>query len=147
MRVIFQKDVKGQGKKGEIKEVAEGFARNYLIPKGLAVPATESNLKQMAAKEKSEERRALERLQQAKELAEKLKELELVIPAKAGTGGRLFGAITSKQIAEELTTKKIDLDKKKIELPEPIRMLGRYTVKVHLHPEVTVNLTLNVVEE
>ncbi|MBE3554427.1 MAG: 50S ribosomal protein L9, partial [Thermicanus sp.] len=90
---------------------------------------------------------ALERLHQAKELAEKLKELELVIPAKAGTGGRLFGAITSKQSAEKLTTKKIDLDKKKIELPEPIRMLGRYTVKVHLHPEVTVNLTLNVVEE
>lgn len=147
MKVIFQKDVKGQGKKGEIKEVSDGYARNFLFPNGYAIPATEANLKQLRNREKNEALKEQERLNQAKSLAAQLEALQLTIPAKAGSGGRLFGAITSKQIAEVLGKQGIEIDKRKIELDEPIRILGRYVVKVHLHPGVTASLHVNVTEE
>lgn len=100
MKVIFLKDVKGQGKKGEVKNVSDGYARNYLIPRGLAVEATEGNLKTLEAQKRSEAKRKAQELAEAKALAEKLEKTTVTIAAKAGEGGRLFGAVTSKQIAE-----------------------------------------------
>lgn len=146
MRVIFQKDVKGQGKKGEMKDVSEGYARNFLFPRGLAIEATQENLKKMAFRAQKAEEEELERLNLAKTLAEKVGNLDLSLSAKAGAGGRLFGAITSKHIAEELLKKGIEVDKRKIELNEPIRTLGRYTVRIHLHPQVDATLHLTIVE-
>jgi len=147
MKVIFLKDVKGQGKKGEVKTVSDGYARNYLIPRGLAVEATESNLKTLEAQKRSEAKRKAQELAEAKALAEKLEKTTVTIAAKAGEGGRLFGAVTSKQIAEALAKQGLAVDKKKILLDEPIRALGTVRVPVKLHPDVTVQLAVTVVEE
>lgn len=147
MKVIFQKDVKGQGKKGEIKEVSEGYARNYLIPNGLVVEANEANLKKLSAIEKSNAKKEQEKLEQAQQLAKQIETLDLRIPAKAGEGGRLFGAVTSKQIAEALEAKNIKIDKRKIEMEDSIRTLGTTQVIVRLHPKVTATLKVHVVEE
>ncbi|GAB6934973.1 MAG: 50S ribosomal protein L9 [Bacillota bacterium] len=147
MKVIFLKDVKGQGKKGEVKTVSDGYARNYLIPRGLAVEATESNLKTLEAQKRSEAKRKAQELAEAKALAEKLEKTTVTIAAKAGEGGRLFGAVTSKQIAETLAKQGLAVDKKKILLDEPIRALGTVRVPVKLHPDVTVQLAVTVVEE
>jgi large subunit ribosomal protein L9 len=147
MKVIFKQDVKGQGKKGEIKEVSEGYARNFLIPRGLAVEANESNLKTLKAMEKSAELKEQKRLQEALELKATLEALEIRIPAKAGEGGKLFGAVTSKQISDFLDKKNIDIDKRKIEMNDPIRSLGVTQVPVKIHPKVTAMLKVHVVEE
>ncbi|TJY41726.1 50S ribosomal protein L9 [Cohnella pontilimi] len=147
MKVIFLQDVKGQGKKGQVKEVSEGYARNFLIPQGLVQAATagaEKTQQQMkAAEEKKKEREK----QEAQALASKLSETTVVIKAKAGEGGRLFGAITSKQIAEALEKQKITIDKRKIELDEPIRTLGVTKVALKLYPDVKGTLSVQVVEE
>lgn len=147
MKVIFLQDVKGQGKKGEVKEVSEGYARNFLLPKGVVQIATEGakkTLDQMAAsaaKKKEQEK------DEFKALAAKLSEMTIVIKAKAGEGGRLFGAITSKQIAEALEKQKVKIDKRKIELDEPIRVLGTTKVIVKLYPDVKGTLNVQVVED
>ncbi|MFC5529569.1 50S ribosomal protein L9 [Cohnella yongneupensis] len=148
MKVIFLKDVKGQGKKGEVKEVSEGYARNFLIPQGavqIATDGAKKTLDQMAAsvqKKKDKEK------EDAKALAARMSEMTVVIKAKAGEGGRLFGAITSKQIAETLeSVNKISIDKRKIELEDPIRTLGSTKVTVKLYPDVKGTLTVQVVEE
>lgn len=147
MKVIFKQDVKGQGKKGEIKEVSEGYARNFLIPRGLAIEANESNLKTLKAMEKSAELKEQKRFQEALELKATLEALEIRIPAKAGEGGKLFGAVTSKQISDFLDKKNIDIDKRKIEMNDPIRSLGVTQVPVKIHPKVTAMLKVHVVEE
>jgi large subunit ribosomal protein L9 len=148
MKVIFQQDVKGQGKKGEIKEVSEGYARNYLFPRKLAVEATEGNLRAWKDQKRREEARQQQERQQAQALAEKLKDLQVTIRAKAGEGGRLFGAVTSKQISEQLKQAHgLKVDKKKILLEEPIRSLGVTRVPVKLHPEVMATVAVHVVEE
>ncbi len=147
MKVIFQKDVKGQGKKGEIKEVSEGYARNYLLPKGLVIEANDANLKTLQAVEKSVERKEQEKKEQAEALAKQLEAMDIRIPAKAGDGGRLFGAVTSKQIADFLESKKVKVDKRKIELNEQIRSLGTTEVIVRLHPKVAATIKVHVVEE
>lgn len=147
MKVIFKQDVKGQGKKGEIKEVSEGYARNFLIPRGLAIEANESNLKTLKAMEKSAELKEQKRFQEALELKATLEALEIRIPAKAGEGGKLFGAVTSKQISDFLEKKNIDIDKRKIEMNDPIRSLGVTQVPVKIHPKVTAMLKVHVVEE
>mgnify|MGYP001184941918 CR=1 FL=1 len=148
MKVIFLKDVKGQGKKGEIKEVSEGYARNFLIPQGavqIATDGAKKTLDQMAAsvqKKKDKEK------EDAKALAARLSEMTVVIKAKAGEGGRLFGAITSKHIAETLeAANKITIDKRKIELDDPIRTLGTTKVTVKLYPDVKGTLNVQIVEE
>ncbi|GAB7388517.1 50S ribosomal protein L9 [Bacillaceae bacterium] len=146
MKVILQKDVKGQGKKGEIKEVSEGYARNFLIPRGLAVEATEGNIKALQAKVKREQARKAEEKAECEALAKKLAGMTVSIPAKAGEGGKLFGAVTNKQIVEALQKHGIKIDKRKIELQEPIRSLGYANVPVKLHPEVTATLKVHVVE-
>ncbi|HEY1212674.1 MAG TPA: 50S ribosomal protein L9 [Bryobacteraceae bacterium] len=147
MKVVLLKDVKGQGKKGEIKEVSEGYAQNFLFAQGLAAPATQGTVKTLDNQKKAEQRRKDQEKADAQELGAKLNELTVTIKAKAGEGGRLFGAITSKQIAEVLEKQKIVIDKRKIVLEDPIRTLGVTKVPVKLHSEVTASLSVQVTEE
>ncbi|WP_313639761.1 50S ribosomal protein L9 [Paenibacillus sp. FSL K6-0276] len=148
MKVIFIKDVKGQGKKGQVKEVSEGYAANFLLPRGLVRPATEGNVKTLENQAAAEQRRKDNEKEEAQQLGKKIDELTLTMKAKAGEGGRLFGAITSKQIAETLaSTQGISIDKRKIELGEPIRHMGVFQVSVKLHTEVKATLKVQVTEE
>ncbi|MGO4889042.1 50S ribosomal protein L9 [Anaerobacillus sp. MEB173] len=147
MKVIFQQDVKGKGKKGEIKNVSEGYARNYLFPNNLAVEASKGNVKTLEVKKQSEEKKAAEELEEAKRYKEELESLTVEVRAKSGEGGRLFGAISTKQIAETLKKMKKKVDKRKIMLDEPIRALGYTNVPIKLHPEVTATVKVHVVEE
>ncbi|MCL6605901.1 MAG: 50S ribosomal protein L9 [Paenibacillus sp.] len=148
MKVIFLKDVKGQGKKGQVKEVSEGYAANFLLPRGLVRPATDGNVKTLENQAAAEQRKKDNEKEEAQKLANKLNELTLNMKAKAGEGGRLFGAITSKQIAETLASGQgIVIDKRKIELSEPIRHLGVIQVIVKLHTEVKATLKVQVTEE
>ncbi|MDF2723875.1 MAG: ribosomal protein [Paenibacillus sp.] len=147
MKVIFLKDVKGQGKKGEVKDLSEGYVRNFLLPKGLVASASEGNVKQLEHQKQSEVKRKDKEKAEAQEQAAKLGEMVVVIRAKAGEGGKLFGSITSKQIAEELEKLGIHLDKRKIEMHDAIRAIGTMTVKVKLYPDVTADLRVQVVEQ
>jgi large subunit ribosomal protein L9 len=147
MKVIFLQDVKGKGKKGEIKDVSEGYARNFLLPRGLVQIATAGATKSLEQIQAAEEKRKEREKQEAQALAARLSEMTIVIKAKAGEGGRLFGAITSKQIAETLEKQNIKIDKRKIELDEPIRSLGVTKVQLKLHPDVRGTLNVQVVEE
>jgi large subunit ribosomal protein L9 len=148
MKVIFLKDVKGKGKKGEVKNVADGYAHNFLIKQGLAVEANNSNVSQLEGQKKKEKKMAQEELEEAKQLKEKLEGLTIEMKAKAGEGGRLFGSITSKQIAEALKKDyKIKIDKRKIEMNNTIRALGYTNVPVKLHSDVTATLKVHVSEE
>ncbi|GLB59209.1 50S ribosomal protein L9 [Cytobacillus sp. NCCP-133] len=147
MKVIFLKDVKGKGKKGEVKNVADGYAHNFLIKQGLALEANQSNVSSLNAQKKKEEKLAAEELAEAKKLKETLEKLTVEITTKAGEGGRLFGSITSKQIAEELQKKhSIKIDKRKIEMDDAIRSLGYTKVPVKLHTEVMAALNVHVKE-
>lgn len=147
MKVIFLKDLKGQGKKGEVKEVSEGYARNFLIPRGYAQIANEGNLKQLEQLHKAESRRKEKEKEEAMETAEKLKSVTLPFQVKAGEGGRLFGSITSKQIADGLEKLGFKIDKRKILLDDPIRSLGVTNVQIRLHPEVTATVNVHITEE
>lgn len=147
MKVIFLKDVKGQGKKGEVKNVSEGYANNFLLPRGLAALASEGAVKNLESQKKAEEKRKDKEKEAAQELAKKVEALTVQIKAKSGEGGRLFGSITSKQIAEELEKLKIKVDKRKIDLPDPIRSMGVTQVPVKLHPEVIAQVKVQVTEE
>jgi large subunit ribosomal protein L9 len=147
MKVIYLKDVKGQGKKGEVKEVSEGYARNFLFPRGLASEASGGNVKTLEKQKESEDKKKQQELDEAKALAEKLSSVTVSLSAKAGEGGRLFGAITSKQIADELARLGYKLDKRKIELNDPIRALGATEVTVKVYPEVTAKVKVLVTEE
>ncbi|ASA97177.1 MULTISPECIES: 50S ribosomal protein L9 [Anoxybacillus] len=148
MKVIFLKDVKGKGKKGEVKNVADGYAQNFLFKQGLAVEATPANLKALEAQKNKQKKEAEEELARAKQLKEKIDTLTVALFAKAGEGGRLFGSITSKQIAEALQQQHdIKIDKRKIELDDAIRALGYTNVPIKLHPEVTATLKVHVQEQ
>ncbi|RTR26037.1 50S ribosomal protein L9 [Robertmurraya yapensis] len=147
MKVIFLKDVKGKGKKGEVKNVADGYAQNFLIKQGLAVEANSANVSSLNAQKKKEEKLSAEELAEAKKLKEVLEQLTVELSAKSGEGGRLFGSITSKQIAEALQkVHGIKIDKRKIELEDAIRALGYTKVPVKLHTEVTATLNVHVKE-
>ena len=147
MKVILLKDVKGTGKKGEIKEVSDGYARNFLLKKGAAVEATGTNMKELDEKAKSKERKELIAYEEAVLLGKQMEEVNIVIEAKAGEGGRLFGSITSKEIAEQLKKQKnIDVDKRKISLDEPIRSLGSRFVDIKIHQKVTPRIRVDVKE-
>lgn len=147
MKVIFLKDVKGQGKKGEIKEVSEGYANNFLIPRGLAIKADQGSIRQQQHHKAAEARRKEQERENAKAMAKKLESITLTMKTKAGEGGRLFGSITSKHIGEELEKQGFRVDRRKIELNEPIRSLGVTQVPLKLHPEVTATIKVSVVEE
>lgn len=147
MKVIFLQDVKGQGKKGEIKELSEGYVRNFLLPKNLVKIASEGNVKTLEVQQKSEAKRKEQEKQDAIELGKKLEELDIKINAKAGEGGRLFGAITSKQVAEALAALGYKIDKRKIELHDAIRTLGTTQMVVKLHPAVKSTIKVQVIEE
>ncbi|GMK38949.1 50S ribosomal protein L9 [Paenibacillus sp. PR3] len=148
MKVIFLQDVKGQGKKGEVKEISEGYARNFLLPKGLVKEASAGNINTLKAQQNSEQKRKDKEKEDAQALGVRLAELTVVIKAKAGEGGRLFGAITSKQIAEALEAQTgVRLDKRKIELADPIRTLGVTQIPVKLHTEVKTTLKVQAAEE
>jgi large subunit ribosomal protein L9 len=147
MKVIFLKDVKGKGKKGEVKNVADGYAHNFLLKQGLAKEANNANISTLDALKKKEKKAAAEELAEAKKLKEVLDQITVELTAKAGEGGRLFGSITTKQIAEELQKKHgIKIDKRKMELVEAIRTLGHTKVPVKLHHEVVATLTVSVTE-
>ncbi|WP_435923191.1 50S ribosomal protein L9 [Paenibacillus sp. DYY-L-2] len=147
MKVIFLQDVKGQGKKGEIKNVSEGYAQNFLIPRGLVRPATDGNVKTLENQTAAEVKRKEKEKEEAIALGKKLEEMTVTLKAKAGEGGRLFGAITSKQVAEALEKAGVKIDKRKIDLHEPIRTLGVTQVPVKLHPEVKATFKVQVTEE
>ncbi|EPI02548.1 MULTISPECIES: 50S ribosomal protein L9 [unclassified Enterococcus] len=150
MKVIFLQDVKGKGKKGEVKEVPTGYAQNFLIKNNLAQEATKGSISQLAGQKKAQEKQEAEILEQAKKLKEFLEQEDTVVElkAKAGEDSRLFGSIPSKQIAEGLNKQyKIKLDKRKIELNNPIRSLGYTSVPVKLHHEVTAKIKVHVVQE
>ena len=150
MKVIFLQDVKGKGKKGDVKNVADGYAQNFLIKNGLAKEATNASLSTLAGQKKAEEKHNAELLAQAKELKEFLEKEETVvtIKAKAGEDGRLFGAIPAKQIAEEFNKIfNLSLDRRKFELAAPIRALGFARVPVKLHHDVQATMTVNIVAQ
>ena len=147
MKVIFNEDVKGQGTKGELKEVSSGYARNYLLPRKLATEATADNLNAFKLKEKAKAAQIAKEKAQAAEYAEKLSAVQVTIRAKAGASGKLFGAVTSQEISEALKEQfGMDIEKNKIVQPEPIKAYGSYTVKVKLGYEISGNVNLLVVE-
>ena len=148
MKVILQQDVKGHGKKGQMVEVTEGYARNFLLPRKIAIPATADAINSMNLKEKA--KRAEEQRQKAlaEETAEKLKECMVKLTARAGSGGKLFGAVTTKEISEGLQKQfGIDIPKQKLALEEPIKAFGNYQVKARLGFEVTATVYVSVYEE
>lgn len=146
MKVILTKDIKGLGKEGDLVEAKSGYARNFLLPKGHAIEATPENLENWKEDQAERKRIRDENLAEAEELKKKLESTTYTITGKAGEGGRLFGAITNKDIQEMLKGKGIDIDRKKIET-ENIKSLGETVVQVRVYPEVVANLKLNVVEE
>lgn len=147
MKVILLREIKSLGKKGEIKEVAEGYARNYLLPKGLAQQATEANVRALAQKKQSVEAQELQEESRAREAAARLEGLSVVIKAKTGGSGRLFGSITAKDIADAVQRASgIGLDRKKIDLAEGIKHLGHFEIPVRLHRGVVATIAVEVEE-
>jgi large subunit ribosomal protein L9 len=145
MKVILLKDVPGTGAAGEIKEVKEGHARNYLLPRGLAMPASEGAVRALTNQQQAVERRAERQRREIEELVEQLRGLVLEIRSRAGDGGRLFGSITSQQIAEALATRGFDISRKQVELHEAVRVEGFYQVPVRVAPGIVVKIDVNVI--
>lgn len=148
MKVILKQDVKGMGKKESLHEVSDGYARNFLFPKGLAVEASATNLNVMNTKKEAEKTKKERELAQAKVLAEKLKDITVVIKAKAGENGKLFGSITSKEISDRLKHDfSLEVDKRKIQMPDALKTLGTIQVEVRVYPDVSARLTVKITEE
>ena len=148
MKVILLEDVKSLGKKGQIVNVSDGYARNMILPKKLGVEATSKNLNDLKLRKANEEKVAQENLDAAKAFAEELSTKEVILTLKVGEGGRTFGAVSSKEISvaakEQLG---LDIDKKKMKLDEPIKTLGTHIIALKLHKDVTAKLTVKVVEK
>ena len=148
MKVILQQDVKGQGKKGQLIEASDGYARNFLLPRKLAILATPENVNTMKMQDKARKAQEAAEKAEAEAVAAKLREITVKVTAKAGSGGRLFGAVTSKEIADSLKAQQgIDIAKTKIVQDEPIKSFGTYELKVKLGYEVSGMLKLMVTEE
>ena len=149
MQVILNQDIKGKGKKGQMINVSDGYARNYLLPRGLAKEATKSNINVLKGKAESLEYKIKTETEEAKAIAEKMKDIKVCVKAKAGAGGRLFGSITSKDVSEALIAQHhIKLDKKKFILPEGgIKTLGTTVVNVKIYTGITGQLSVEVTEE
>ncbi len=147
MEVILREDIEKLGARGTVVNVSPGYARNYLLPKRLAVPATEANKKIIEQERQAHLRREAKLVADAQELAKMMEGLTLTIAQKAGEADQLFGSVTAKDIAELLAQKNFTIDRKKIVLEEPIKQLGEYKIPIRLHKEVTVEVTLNVTRE
>jgi large subunit ribosomal protein L9 len=148
MKVILLEDVKSLGKKDDIVEVKEGYARNFLFTKNLGVPADSKNLNDVKLRKAHEAKIAAEKLAEAKELAAKIEASKLTCKVKSGKDGKVFGSVSSKEIAAEMKKQNgIELDKKKLVLPDALKNLGTYKVNVKLHPDVTAVLTVDVLPE
>lgn len=148
MKVILLEDVKSLGKKGEIVNVSDGYARNFVLPKKLGVEANSANMNDLKLQKANADKVAQEQLEAAQELAKVLETKEVVVKMKSGEGGRTFGSISSKEIATAAKEQcGLELDKKKIQLPEAIKSLGVYKVNVKLHTKVTGKLKVKVIEE
>ena len=148
MKVILQKDVKGQGKKGELKEVSDGYARNYLLPRGLAVEATTDNLNTMRLKDKARQAQIAREKAAAMETVKALESIVVKVSAKGGSGGRLFGAVTSKEISDALAVQHdLKIEKNQIVQADPIKQFGSYDVKCKMGYEISGVIHVLVVEE
>lgn len=148
MEVILLQDVKKLGKKGEMVKVSDGYAHNYIIPHKLGVEATNAAKNDMMLKKKADTKRKEEELQAARDLAESIKEKKVTVSIKVGEGGRIFGSVTSKEIAKAAKDQLgLELDKKKIVLSEPIKSLGNHVLTIKLHPKVNGELTVTVTEK
>lgn len=147
MEVILREDIEKLGTRGQVVNVSPGYARNYLLPKRLAVPATEANKKIIEQERQAHLRREAKLLSDAQELAKMMTGLTVTIAQKAGEHDQLFGSVTAKDIAELLEKANFSIDRKKIVLDEPIKQLGEHKVPIRLHRDVTVEITVNVVKE
>ena len=148
MKVILSQDVKNVGKKGELVEVSDGYARNVLLRKKQAIEATNTAVNELKLKNKADEKKRAEELEEAKLLGERVKEMEIRISIKAGENGRVFGSVSSKEIAVAAKEQhNLELDKKKIVLKEPIKSLGTHVVTLKLHPKVTSEIKVKVEAE
>jgi large subunit ribosomal protein L9 len=147
MKVILKEDVRNVGNMGEIVDVSDGFARNFLVPRKLAVEANVKNIKSIEHEKKVIEERAKKIRISAQDLSDKLANTTLVIKAKAGEEGKLFGSVTTMDIAEQLKNTGFEIDKKRISLDEPIKRVGTYAVTVRLHPEIAAQVSVQVIEE
>jgi len=148
MKVILLEDVKSLGKKGQIVDVSDGYARNYIFVKKLGVEATTKNLNDLKLKKAHEDKLAANKLADAKQFAEEIRGLQVILKIKAGEGGKLFGSVSSKEIAQAAKDQlNLDIDKKKLVLPAPIKALGTTMVPIKLHPQVTAELKVIVQEE
>ncbi len=145
MKVIFLKDVKGSGKKGEIAEVSDGYARNFLIKKGLAEEATAVKINSLNIKKGAEDFHRQEEIKALKEEAKKLNGTQVTLKIKCGENGKVFGSVTAKEIADELTALGYTVDKKRVILKDPIKLLGVYAVDVKFLPEVIAKIKVEVV--
>ena len=147
MEIVLLEDVKALGKKGQIVKVNDGYARNFILPKKLGVEATSKNLNDLKLQKANAAKVAAEQLAAAKELAEKIEAVSVTLKMKAGEGGKAFGSVSSKEIAAAAAEQlNLDIDKKKLVLPEPIKTLGNHEVPVKLHKDVTAKLTVKVTE-
>lgn len=147
MKVILLEDVKSLGKKGDLVEVNDGYARNFILAKKLGIEATPKNMNDLKLKRAHEDKLAAQRLEEAKDFAENLKHVQVTLKIKAGEGGRLFGSISSKEIAQAAKEQlDLEIDKKKLVLPNPIRAVGTTMVPIKLHPKVTGELKVIVQE-
>lgn len=147
MKIILLQDEKKLGKKGDVIEASEGYARNYILPKKIGVEANAKNLNDLKLQKAREDRIAKEQLDAAKALAAELESKQVIVKMKAGEGGRAFGSVSSKEIAAACMEQHgIEIDKKKIQLPENLKSFGSYEVSIKLHPQVTGKLTVKVVE-
>jgi len=148
MKIILKQDIKKVGKIGDVVEVSDGFARNFLIPQGKAIFYTKGNFKQIEYLKKKEIDKKEKELNEAKDLAEKLKNISLEIKVKAGEKDKLFGSVTSKDISNILSSEyKIELDRKKIDLKEPLKKLGVYNIPVNLHKDVVSQIKINLISD
>jgi large subunit ribosomal protein L9 len=148
MKLILQQEVKGLGKKDAIVEVSEGYARNFLLPKKLALPATDSVVKQIKDQQAAQARREQQAMDEARMLASQLSKVSVRIGVKTGEGGKLFGSVTGKDVADAIERQHgLAIDKRKVELKETVKSIGEYTATVRVHPDVSAQVSVNVVGE
>ena len=147
MQVILQSDVKGTGKKGQIVNVSDGYARNFLFKRNLAKVCNNESLSENSQQKEAQAFHKSVEIAQAKELANKLKDVKITLKTKCGENGKIFGSITSKEIADSLLIQGINIDKKKIVLPAPIKNSGNYIITAKIYPEISANFKLEVIAE